>query len=499
MVRTRLAALVAAFCFTAVPALADELTVTGGVTLTLTPWSQAVSVPRFDPALGTLQSVRVELRNTIRGRVGYENLAAAPASSTIAFQGTLNLAGPAGFAMATIATVPVAVQTQAFDGANDQAGSSGGLLTNLFAQASTQGLPNPNQTNAFVGAGTIALQLSASNTTALQSGSPLAISSRVTLDALISVTYTYAPLAPASPGGYTRPGSLLLFPEFDSNPATTSVITVTTHHTGTSPVRVRFVYIDGATCFEFNRSVELLPGDTHTSLSSAHHVQAVRGYLYVYATNAGGQAIAHDMLSGSMIGLNGLTNYDYGMNALAFRAGSGLTLTDVDGDGLRDLNGVEYERAPDELLFTRFIGTTASRNADLILVNLTGGGAFTAVVNLLLRNDNTELFSAQHAFSCWTKTALSTISGAFSNSFLQVTSHNPNEIVGSTSNESGWFSLDGQSSASANVLLSDPAILGVLVERTGTTGFAAEMPFFTGEQSNGDLVITSPDGDTTGG
>ncbi len=264
-------------------------------------------------------------------------------------------------------------------------------------------------------------------------------------------------------------------------------------------MRVRFVYIDSTNCLEFDRTEVLLPEDTFSAVTSVHNTAFPRGYVYAYAVDISGQPIAHDFLTGATLRLDGISTYAYSLNAIPFKAGPGLTLTDVDGDGLRDLNGIEYEKAPDELLFTRFLGTTATRDADLVLLNLTGGGPFQCIVNLVLWNDNAEAFSAQTAFHCWAKQSLSSISGAFSNNFLHIASNNdPNEILGAPAEESGWFKLDGAVSSSSNILIPDPAILAVLIERTNPSDFATEMPFYLGEQANGDLVITSPDGDTSG-
>lgn len=498
-------------------ARANELTHTATVPLAISPWSQTVTIPRFPASLGTLDDVRVELRNVVRGRVGYENTAASAATSVISLQGTLALTG-AGNNFATIAALPVAAQTQAFDGVIDFAGPSGGLVANLVTQATNQSTPTES---LYIGSGTVSLTLNATNTTNIASGAPLQLNPRVQVDAEVRVTYVYTPprdcdndgtpdtAEPDSDGdglpndcdqeqaNYSRQGSLLVYPEIDSRPGFSTIITLTTTHPGPAPLNVRFVYIDTAGCFEFNRTRSLTPNDTFSAVASSDSSATTRGYMYAYAVDAGGQAIASNTLSGTSVILDGATTYAYGIDALAFSSRRSGT-TDADNDGLRDLNGIEYDRAPDELVFPRFFGTSATRNSDLILLNLSGGGAFTAVVSLLLFNDNEEVFSGQTSFVCWTKNTLSGITPAFSNAFLQITNHNPNEILGATTQEAGWFRLEGLTSASSNITIPDPAILAVLVERQGVGTYAVEMPFYVGEQANGDLVITSPNGDTSG-
>ncbi|MBK7878211.1 MAG: choice-of-anchor E domain-containing protein [Planctomycetes bacterium] len=500
-------------------ARAGELTHTATVPLATSPWSQNVSIPRFSPSLGTLDDVRVELRNVVRGRVGYENTAASPATSVISLQGTLTLTG-GGNNVSTIAALPVAAQTQAFDGVIDFAGPSGGLVANLVAQATNQSTPTES---LYVGSGSVTLTLDATNTSNVASGAPLQLNPRVQVDAEVRVTYVYTPPAdcdndgtpdsaePDSDGdgypddcdrssaNYHRPGSLLVFPEFDDLAGSLTMLTVTNTKSTGSSVNVVYTYVSGSTCFVANRTRTLLPGDTFSGLSALDNPSGQqRGYAYVFAVGLGGTPIPHDHLVGSSLRLNGFNGYAYGIDAFAFRAGPGLTNTDVDLDGLRDLNGIEYDRAPDELIFPRFIGSANGRESDLILLNLTGGTGFTAVVNFLIWNDNTGLFSAQHSFSCWDKRPLSSISGAFTDAFLQSTNHDVNEPVGFPGDEMGWFRIDGQTSTSSAVILNDPALLAVLVERTTTPQYAVELPFEIGEQANGDLLITSLNGDTVG-
>lgn len=514
-------AFVPSFLALAGVAAANDLVVTSNAAA-IAPWSQAMSVARFDPSLGALQSVRVELRNTIRGRVGYENLAASPASSQIALQGSVSLAGPGGFALTTITTIPVSVQTQPFDGVNDQAGSSGGVLVNHVATAANEGAASQNQIAGFVGAGQVSFQAASSNTTSLTSGSALALTSRVHLEALVQVTYTYTPFAdcdhdgvpdatePDSDGdglpddcdvsnaGSKQPASLLLYPEVDTGQGTLTLVTLTNTDAGAGNVRVRYVYVDGSSCLQFDREDVLTPSDTFTAVANLHTQIVGPGYMYVYVVDDQHRPIARDVLAGATLRFDALNAYAYGIDALPFRAGPGLTTTDVDGDGLRDLNGIEYEACPDVLLFPRFIGSVSSLESDLILVNLSGGGAFTATVNLFSYDDNENLYFTQAAFSCWTKRTLSSIGSVFTNDFLHnFSSNDPNEIVGFPTNEAGWFRLDGDVSSSSGATILDPAIVGVLVERAGT-GYAVEVPFTFGRQTNGDLVITSPDGDTTG-
>ena len=76
----------------------------------------------------------------------------------------------------------------------------------------------------------------------------------------------------ASADSLDKPGSLLLFPYFDNSRGQSSFVTVTNTNSDfnqngqlfAGTVDVEFVYIDGESCLEFNRTRRLTPNDTIT-------------------------------------------------------------------------------------------------------------------------------------------------------------------------------------------------------------------------------------------
>jgi hypothetical protein len=311
------------------------------------------------------------------------------------------------------------------------------------------------------------------------------------------------------------PGSLLVFPFYDNLPGRTTLATVT-NTSPTTPVAVEFVYIaresiDGAplACLEFNRTHVLTPNDTLTVATRMHAPDYGSGYLYCFAKSpAGGAAIAHDHLVGDLLAIDGADTVSFGVGPWSFRAvpADGQP-TDLDGDGLRDLDGREYGCAPDVLLVPRFLGqiegtsgpalSYSERMGELVLLNLSGGTSFDALVDVLLKNDNEEVYSAQTTFRCWTRRKLVDISPAFAQSFLETTNNAPGEILGASHVESGWFRLDGRIAWSTAASIADPAILAAYIERTGPSNAACDLPFIEGSQQNGDLLALGPLGDTT--
>lgn len=321
---------------------------------------------------------------------------------------------------------------------------------------------------------------------------------RSTLLAVGSLLAPFCGLASAS-DVLKAPASVLVFPEFDSVPGQGTLITVTNTHPTVS-VAVEFLFVD-EDCLEFNVTRTLTPFDTFTMLSNAQNPNQERGYVVAFAKSVpNGAAIAFDFLIGTATHFEGLSGLAYSIEPYAFRASPAIAFgaaTDVDGDGGRDLNGVEYEPCPDRLLFPRFLGQGNGFESDLVLIHLSGGSFFDAVVNLLLANDNTEKFSAQYAFQCTERVPLTAISGVFDNAFLKTTLHDPDEPIGAPAVETGFISIDGSSAASKATTIVDPAVLAFLIERT-PTGTTASLPFGVGTQTNGDAPPPfGPLGDTS--
>lgn len=307
------------------------------------------------------------------------------------------------------------------------------------------------------------------------------------------------------PTAVNTPGSLLVFPEFDNRVGDMTLLTVSnTKETG-GDVNVEFVYIgrfgpngQNLDCLEFNRTRTLTPRDTFSLITSADNPNFEQGYVYVFAkSKTTGAAIVHNHLVGNALVIDGIQTLSHSFDPYTFLGiGAEGSTTDDDGDGVRDLNGVEYSCVGDELLIPRFLGQSANIRSDLILLNLTGGRSFTATVNFLAYNDNEEAFSGQVAFQCWERKRLTDISGLFANSYLAATQHAAGEILGASGHESGWLRLDGLVSSSVAAVVPDPAILVLLVERAGAYS-VADLPFEEGAQQNGDLILLGPFADST--
>jgi hypothetical protein len=297
--------------------------------------------------------------------------------------------------------------------------------------------------------------------------------------------------------GGRNPGSLLLYPEFDNRQANLTLLTITNVADSGDDVTVEFVYIgrydqqdNDVHCEEFNRNAVLTPNDTLTLITSVHNPQHEQGYVYAFAKDDAGEPMAHNFLIGNLMTINGIEVFEYSMNPVSYEGLAG----DLNGNGLRDMDGSEYEQSAQEILIPRFLGQGGQYGSELIFIGLTGGAAFSTTVDFLIYNDNEEVFSSEYTFECWDRVALTDISGIFNNTFLQMfTNHAANEILGAPQRESGWMRMEGHHASSTSTTLADPAIYAVLLERVGPFG-AADLPFENGQNDNGALLARSLDG-----
>ena len=532
-----------------------------------TNWTESRTLDQFDPALGTLLSIRLSSVGTIVGSIGYESRDASPATVSLEWSARITAArADTGEILLTSSPTFLDVSTvTAFDQDIDNRGTSGNSFPNLFEMDTDDQTFFPpfsaDVTNLFIGTGTIGLDFAAVGTASASGPGNVVVGFSTDAGIEFTVIYEYQGIPDCNDNGIDdaddianmtsndcngnsipdecefdcndngipddcdpeecpcfefnrrQPGSLLLFPEYRSGPGKVTLFTVTNANCNSlgGVTNIEFRYIDGDSCLEANQTEFLTPCDTYTYLTSSHGVTG-EGYAYVYAkkatnskANPAGIPQVFNHLTGNMIVIDAFSAFDYSVNAVSFK-GVGLqgTPTDRDGpggngDGIRDLDNTEYEPAPDRLYLPRFMGQDAGLQgirSELILINLSGGSAFRSsplfpsggtLVSILGYNDNEVVFSAEYPFSCWDRVNLSSISNAFSNSSLRGLNDDPNEILGASHREAGWFKVEGAFSSSTVESIMDPAIYAVLVERIRTRG-AADLPFEFCSQENGDLL-----------
>lgn len=167
------------------------------IPLSSTNWSDTISVPRFDPALGTLQSIEFELSGHVEGSAKFESLDAAPATVTMNLAAEIELQRPdTSVLVVAIPVVSTLDNVLAYDGSTDFLGDSGRTYAGLSGDASeTQTSPPPAGDLAlFTGLGHIDLPIVATGASTGSGAGNLILQFNTSALAEAIVRYDYTPI-----------------------------------------------------------------------------------------------------------------------------------------------------------------------------------------------------------------------------------------------------------------------------------------------------------------
>ena len=169
-----------------------------------TNWSNYLDLQQFDPALGTLQSVTVELFAHLAGSAKAESHNNTAANITLSLQAQLKLANP-NDPGSTLVTTTSMLQRNftagSYDGAQDYAGSSGVSFSNLVTSASHSATFFDTSTLAlFTGQGLVHAPLSATAGSGYSGPGNVRTSLLTQAGGYATVSYEYQALAVPEPG-----------------------------------------------------------------------------------------------------------------------------------------------------------------------------------------------------------------------------------------------------------------------------------------------------------
>jgi len=273
------------------------------------------------------------------------------------------------------------------------------------------------------------------------------------LMALASFLLGMSQVALAQPK-HLQPGSVLVFPLYDSSPGAGTVICVTNINDSRvycpdsdfreGDILVHYQYITGDTWREFDRFEFLTPGDTTCVIADQHNPEEEMGFLVCSAVDPQdmNRKVDFDYLIGSCIvvqsGLNFLWTYTpYSFQAEAYSSDPcDLDSTDDDNDGAADFDGIEYNEFPRELFIDSFFQETDNFTNQLTLLT-TAGSDYEVEANFLFWNNIEEKFSRSFEFTCWHQGALSEISAIVTNL------GGDDSELGQGVVETGWASIAG--------------------------------------------------------
>jgi len=281
-----------------------------------------------------------------------------------------------------------------------------------------------------------------------------------------------------------NPGSVLIYTVHRSGPTFFTIISVTNTNTykaspnslgGTTDVHYEYANTNKVAgmpfmpdgCNIIDRVETLTPADTLSVLTACHNAftpGGQEGYLVVSALDpVKGHPWSHNFLVGSefVVSSSGVV---YSMEAIPFESPVEKHCeTDLDGDGILDFDGYEYEAAPAYLIIDAFVAIAGSQ---LALLNLTGSDRDKNKIKFTAYNDNEFLLSDTREFACWFDQPLVTVSAIFQETFLKNTPHDPKELdiscTGVGRLETGWAMIDSISvkTPGGTTIASDGVILG---------------------------------------
>ncbi|MBI1850557.1 MAG: hypothetical protein HYR85_09460 [Planctomycetes bacterium] len=295
----------------------------------------------------------------------------------------------------------------------------------------------------------------------------MSLSQRLLAFAAASALLTAPAIAQPSNGpSVGRPGSLLVFPVFDTRTAVSTALTVTNTNLDRTPcgparyrsgdVLVHTVYVSATGCSETDRSELLSPGDTLCVDVASHGPTADKGWAWVEARDPEtGRTIDYDFLIGSAVITNSTGGFAWEYAPYAFRclreeanspfgdSACGFAFAEPAESTTADFDGAEYDLFPQTLLLPRFLGEgrVDARSNDTVTgrLYLMSTKATRSTMDFRFFNNNETMYSRSLNVQCWLESTLTQINGIARIDNLSLMS-NPNEFSGMPT---GWLKLDG--------------------------------------------------------
>ena len=167
---------------------------------TNSPFLQAL--PQFNPALGQLVGVDIQVLGKITSQIRAENLDDVGAQITATVQGSIQVTGAGLSVTVNTGSNHQNYQAGAYDGLTDYAGASGVTFAPKTVTGTSQGTVSNANLSAYVGTGTINITVTPIATSSASGGGNLQAAISSMGGAQIVVTYRYVPNNNLKPGTY---------------------------------------------------------------------------------------------------------------------------------------------------------------------------------------------------------------------------------------------------------------------------------------------------------
>jgi hypothetical protein len=331
------------------------------------------------------------------------------------------------------------------------------------------------------------------------------------LAALVATVGITAGSAMAQPL-HLQPASVLVFPLFDSRPATATILNVTnTNENRVScnngfrqgDVLLHYVYVGldtqdpNAVCLEFDRFEPLTPADTITVLASEHNPEGAAGFLVVSSLDPeSAQLIDFDFLIGSAYVANSSLDIMWSYTPAPFQAVAASPVsTDncgrdviVAGTSPIRFDGTDYATFPDKLFIDSFFQEKNGIFSNRLTLMSTHGQDYINELDVFMFDNEEDKFSRTFKFTCWTSVKMSDISSVAKN----LGGSDEFRVGKKAPIMTGWAILDGRRvlDRAGNLVENDPDILGVFTQtilgapKKGALNLnAGHMLHYTGSQN----------------
>jgi hypothetical protein len=193
-------------------AQAATLTYSDTIDSTRTNFTDSVSIVQFDPSLGDLTNIFVELTGTVSGSIQLESTDAAPANVTANLASEIKLHRPDMSPLVVV--LPTSSENAnftAYDGTVDFGGTSGVTKNNISQQETNSiSLTDPNDFGIFLGTGNLVLPVAAIGKSNASGAGNLATVFQTFAGANITVRYEYTEKPTAVPEPNAPMGALAL-------------------------------------------------------------------------------------------------------------------------------------------------------------------------------------------------------------------------------------------------------------------------------------------------
>ena len=202
-----------------------------------------------------------------------------------------------------------------------------------------------------------------------------------------------------------KPGSVLFYPKYTSNPSSPQTGDTQINMTNTSAnigISVHLFAIDGSTCSVADSFVSLTPNQTASFLMSDFD-PGITGYLVAVATDAG--PTQHNFLIGSEYVRETDGRFAFLPAYTVARISSAPLTLDVNGNAPLVFNGAEYERLPSVLGLSSFNSQTTDNTQVNILSPannlITGDAPSTNSLFTLVYDDAERAYSTNVRVVCY--------------------------------------------------------------------------------------------------